>query len=233
MASILIWETFWSTASKPKTENIHWQWSLSLAAWMPKRQGSLRLFCLCLIGEAESPNGAGPAWTDVSRWTPSLWGSDFLSHRHGQQCRTKNLHLHVARLCKMKIRSAASQLARIRAPLLLNLRTAHYVQRRCFSRSLNFNQPTTDDRLRFPGALEAKFTTTLEFENPKDKEVIPCYRVMDSEGVIVDKSYKRDFTDEEAIKLYTNMVGVSIMDMISLDAQRQGLWLVLYLSWPC
>ena len=38
----------------------------------------------------------------------------------------------------------------------------------------------------------------------------------------MDKSYKRDFSDEEALKLYTNMVGVSIMDLICLDAQRQG-----------
>ncbi len=76
--------------------------------------------------------------------------------------------------------------------------------------------------MRFPGALEARFTTNLKFENPRDKEVIPCYRVMDSEGVIVDKSYKRDISDEEALKLYTNMVGISIMDLICLDAQRQG-----------
>ena len=76
--------------------------------------------------------------------------------------------------------------------------------------------------MRFPGALEAKFTTSLKFENPREKEVIPCYRIMDSEGVIVDKSYQRDFTDEEALELYTNMVGVSIMDLICLDAQRQG-----------
>lgn len=46
---------------------------------------------------------------------------------------------------------------------------------------------------------------------------------MDSEGVIVDKTYKRDFSDEEAIKLYTDMLGVSIMDLICLDAQRQGM----------
>jgi 2-oxoisovalerate dehydrogenase E1 component alpha subunit len=45
---------------------------------------------------------------------------------------------------------------------------------------------------------------------------------MDSEGKIVDESYKRDFTDEEAVKLYETMVGVSIMDLICLDAQRQG-----------
>lgn len=94
--------------------------------------------------------------------------------------------------------------------------------RRCFSTTPLRSGEHNDDRLRFPGALEAKFTTDLKFENPKDKGVIPCYRVMDSEGVIVDETYKRDFSDEEAIKLYTDMLAVSIMDLICLDAQRQG-----------
>jgi 2-oxoisovalerate dehydrogenase E1 component alpha subunit len=76
--------------------------------------------------------------------------------------------------------------------------------------------------LRFPGALEAKFTTSLKLHNPKENGVFPCYRVMDTEGAIVDRSYKRDISDEEAVKLYTTMVGVSIMDLICLDAQRQG-----------
>lgn len=45
---------------------------------------------------------------------------------------------------------------------------------------------------------------------------------MDTEGIIVDKSYKIDLSDEEALKMYTNMVGISILDVICLDAQRQG-----------
>lgn len=84
------------------------------------------------------------------------------------------------------------------------------------------NAEHKDERLRFPGALEAKFTTDCKFASPKDVGVIPCYRVIDSEGKIVDENYKRDFSDEEAIKLYLDMVGVSIMDLICLDAQRQG-----------
>ena len=95
--------------------------------------------------------------------------------------------------------------------------------RRAFSRTARtLNAEHKDDRLRFPGALEAKFTTDMKFANPKDAGVIPCYRVIDSEGKIVDENYKRDFSDEEAIKLYLDMVGVSIMDLICLDAQRQG-----------
>ncbi len=88
------------------------------------------------------------------------------------------------------------------------------------------NAEHKDERLRFPGALEAKFTTDCKFADPKDIGVVPCYRVIDSEGKIVDENYKRDFSDEEAIKLYLDMVGVSIMDLICLDAQRQGMLFV-------
>lgn len=84
------------------------------------------------------------------------------------------------------------------------------------------NAEHKDERLRFPGALEAKFTTDCEFVNSKDHGVRSCYRVLDSDGKIVDENYKSDLTDEEAVKLYLDMVGVSIMDLICLDAQRQG-----------
>ena len=98
--------------------------------------------------------------------------------------------------------------------------------RRAFSKTAKaLNAEHKDDRLRFPGALEAKFTTEMKFANPKDAGVIPCYRVIDSEGKIVDENYKRDFSDEDAIKLYLDMVGVSIMDLICLDAQRQGMFI--------
>lgn len=122
----------------------------------------------------------------------------------------------------MKSRVNFGKLVRTGVPLRGGLRRGQHLQQRSFSRTASIAQHA-DERLRFPGALEAKFTTNLKFENPKEKEVIPCYRVMDSEGVIVDKSYKRDFSDEEAVKLYTTMVGVSIMDVICLDAQRQGM----------
>jgi 2-oxoisovalerate dehydrogenase E1 component alpha subunit len=92
----------------------------------------------------------------------------------------------------------------------------------CQNPRAQFAEGEKDTRLRFPGALEAKFTNDLRFESNKDRAVIPCYRVMDTEGIIVDPSYEFDLTDEEALKLYTNMLGVSIMDLICLDAQRQG-----------
>ncbi|KAI9669764.1 MAG: hypothetical protein M1829_005019 [Trizodia sp. TS-e1964] len=46
---------------------------------------------------------------------------------------------------------------------------------------------------------------------------------MDSEGIIVDESRApKDVSDAEAIKLYRDMLTVSIMDLIMFDAQRQG-----------
>lgn len=45
---------------------------------------------------------------------------------------------------------------------------------------------------------------------------------MDSDGVVRDASFTQDISNEEAIKLYTDMITVSIMDIIMFDAQRQG-----------
>lgn len=112
-----------------------------------------------------------------------------------------------------------------RTPPIMALPTIVGRQFSCSTIRAQFAEGEKDNRLRFPGALEAKFTTHLRFESNKDRAVIPCYRVMDTEGVIVDPSYEFDLSDEEALKLYTNMLAVSIMDSICLDAQRQG-WLI-------
>src|SRR5690606_27734898 len=47
-------------------------------------------------------------------------------------------------------------------------------------------------------------------------------RVVDQHGVVVDPDFKPDLSDEEVIKLYCDMLTVSIMDVIMFDAQRQG-----------
>ena len=98
---------------------------------------------------------------------------------------------------------------------------SQFLQRRAFSARACLYQHGTE-QARFPGAEGATFTSTLKLLNPKEAGPIPCYRVMNSEGTIVDESYTRDFSDEEAVKLYENMVAISIMDLICIDAQRQG-----------
>lgn len=52
---------------------------------------------------------------------------------------------------------------------------------------------------------------------------MPTYRILDQEGAIVDPSQGRpDISTEELLKLYKDMVIVSILDVLMFDAQRQG-----------
>jgi hypothetical protein len=61
--------------------------------------------------------------------------------------------------------------------------------------------------VRFPGAVNSKFTTEMAFINPQDMPSIPTYRVMDSDGVLVDKSRKKlEVSDEEILTWYKNML---------------------------
>lgn len=66
------------------------------------------------------------------------------------------------------------------------------------------------------------FTNELSFAQPSTFEALPTYRVMNSSGYVVDETYEPDLTPSEFIKLYTDMLTVSIMDIIMFDAQRQG-----------
>ena len=61
--------------------------------------------------------------------------------------------------------------------------------------------------MHFPGALKSKFTTELAFATPSAHPAMPTYRVMDSDGVVVDQDRDlSDVTKEEAISWYKNMV---------------------------
>lgn len=66
----------------------------------------------------------------------------------------------------------------------------------------------TCDSVRFPGAVNSKFTTDMTFINAKDMPHIPTYRVMDSDGELVDKSRERpvDVSDEDVLTWYKNML---------------------------
>lgn len=77
--------------------------------------------------------------------------------------------------------------------------------------------------VQFPGAVNSRFSTTLKFDRATEEDAMPTYRILDQEGQVVDKSAAApDISDEEALKLYKDMVTVSIMDIIMFDAQRQG-----------
>ncbi|PGH27763.1 hypothetical protein AJ80_00551 [Polytolypa hystricis UAMH7299] len=87
----------------------------------------------------------------------------------------------------------------------------------------SISQQPGSDHVRFPGAVDSKFTTEMSFVTPSANTAIPTYRVVDSDGIIVDKTRGAlDVKDEEVISWYKNMVTVNIMDTIMFEAQRQG-----------
>ena len=65
--------------------------------------------------------------------------------------------------------------------------------------------------VHFPGAVDSKFTTQLNFERPSNIPAIPTYRVMDSDGVVVDQAWNPDVSDAAILMWYKNMLtGTSI-----------------------
>lgn len=62
-------------------------------------------------------------------------------------------------------------------------------------------------RVRFPGAVDSKFTSEMAFSKPSSLPAMPTYRVMDSDGVIVDTKHEpSDVSTEEVITWYKNML---------------------------
>ena len=84
-------------------------------------------------------------------------------------------------------------------------------------------QKAGSDHVLFPGAVNSKFTTTMEFQNPAETHAMSTYRIMDADGIVVDTTRDpQNASDDEIVKWYKNMLTVSIMDVIMFDAQRQG-----------
>jgi 2-oxoisovalerate dehydrogenase E1 component alpha subunit len=78
-------------------------------------------------------------------------------------------------------------------------------------------------RVHFPGAVNSKFTTSLSFVRPGDIPALATYRILDQNGNLADPSRPEpDISPGEALKMYTDMLTVSIMDPIMYQAQRQG-----------
>jgi 2-oxoisovalerate dehydrogenase E1 component alpha subunit len=76
--------------------------------------------------------------------------------------------------------------------------------------------------VKFPGAVNSLFTTDMTFQRATEDDAMPTYRYIDQEGQVVDKSREIDLSPEQILKIYRDMVTVSIMDLIMFDAQRQG-----------
>ncbi|KAI1632700.1 thiamine diphosphate-binding protein [Biscogniauxia mediterranea] len=89
-------------------------------------------------------------------------------------------------------------------------------------RSIGISQRPGSSHVSFPGAVKSAFTSDLKFALSSDYPALPTYRVVDQDGNVVDQAFQQDISNEEVVKLYKNMLTISIMDLIMFDAQRQG-----------
>ena len=90
------------------------------------------------------------------------------------------------------------------------------------SSSGTVSQRPDSEYVSFPGALKSAFTNKLDFQHPQSWTALPTYRVVDQHGEIVDSSFDVDIPAETIVKLYKDMMYISILDVIMFDAQRQG-----------
>ncbi|GJV76884.1 2-oxoisovalerate dehydrogenase subunit alpha 2, mitochondrial-like protein [Tanacetum coccineum] len=75
--------------------------------------------------------------------------------------------------------------------------------------------------LDFPGG-KVKFTPHLKFISRTDEERVPCYRVLNKNGQPIIDIDSLKISKELALKMYTDMVTLQVMDTIFYEAQRQG-----------
>ncbi|KAK4160012.1 2-oxoisovalerate dehydrogenase subunit alpha, mitochondrial [Cladorrhinum sp. PSN259] len=112
----------------------------------------------------------------------------------------------------------SSQLLRRLVPQTAVTPSNHHARRNASSVS----QRPDSTHIMFPGAIKSAFSSTMRFEQPAEYPALPTYRAVDQHGVVVDPNFVPDLSDEEVIKLYHDMLTVSIMDLVMFDAQRQG-----------
>lgn len=73
----------------------------------------------------------------------------------------------------------------------------------------------------FPGG-KVPFTTKMKFIADSSKDRIHCYRILDSSGHQIISSTSEMISEELAVKLYSSMVTLQILDTVFNEAQRQG-----------
>lgn len=90
------------------------------------------------------------------------------------------------------------------------------------SSSVSQSPESIQSELIFPGSVKSKFINEMKFQDPDKAEAMQTYRLIDVDGNQIDKEYSIPFSKEESLKMYREMVTVSIMDTIMYEAQRQG-----------
>ncbi|KAL0709266.1 hypothetical protein Bca4012_016244 [Brassica carinata] len=87
--------------------------------------------------------------------------------------------------------------------------------------SIGSHDDTNSQVMDFPGGKVA-FTPEIRFISESNEERVPCYRVLDDNGQQLTNSRFVPVSEEVAVKMYSEMVTLQIMDNIFYEAQRQG-----------
>ncbi|XVE55242.1 hypothetical protein DITRI_Ditri03aG0143500 [Diplodiscus trichospermus] len=86
----------------------------------------------------------------------------------------------------------------------------------------SFSSDSDDDQsLDFPGGKVA-YTSEMNFISESSQRRVPCYRVLDDDGELIMGSNFQQISKEVAVKMYSDMVTLQVMDNIFYEAQRQG-----------
>ncbi|XP_036393138.1 2-oxoisovalerate dehydrogenase subunit alpha, mitochondrial [Megalops cyprinoides] len=80
---------------------------------------------------------------------------------------------------------------------------------------------SSTERPQFPGA-SADFVDRLEFIQPNVISGIPVYRVMNTQGQIINPSEDPQLPKEMVVNFYQKMTLLNTMDRILYESQRQG-----------
>ncbi|KAL3513767.1 hypothetical protein ACH5RR_026484 [Cinchona calisaya] len=75
--------------------------------------------------------------------------------------------------------------------------------------------------LDFPGGRVA-FTSQMNFISESSGKRVPCYRVLDDDGYPITDTIYEQVSKEVAVRMYSGMVTLQIMDTIFYETQRQG-----------
>ncbi|XP_059454767.1 2-oxoisovalerate dehydrogenase subunit alpha 1, mitochondrial-like [Corylus avellana] len=90
------------------------------------------------------------------------------------------------------------------------------------SQSQYINEVDDDHQaMDFPGGKVA-YTTELSFISESADKRIPCYRVLDGSGEPTLSNNFVQISKEVAVKMYSHMVTLQMMDTVFYEAQRQG-----------
>ncbi|KAF3440606.1 hypothetical protein FNV43_RR18890 [Rhamnella rubrinervis] len=85
----------------------------------------------------------------------------------------------------------------------------------------SFNSGCSQQVMDFPGG-KVRFSPEMKFISESPEERVHCYQVLDENGKPITGSNYIQVSEEVALKMYSNMATLQIMDTIFYEAQRQG-----------